>query len=365
MKIGILTFHRALNCGAMLQAWALKCFLEQQGHSVGFINNHVGVIPRWFSFSMSCSFLGVIKGAAIAAVKNIGSFGCLDLALKRFGNFQRNFLPEVDINEYECIVVGSDQVWRPSLTKSETALFRGENFPTRLPIISYAASYGDNNISESDILRLAESLDRWSALSVREDLVKNHLSRYIKKNIEVVADPTMLLDINDYSRIAVKKRLKKPYLFAYAVHATPFFVKTATIMAKKLGLNLIMTSTSQYTRWGAPKGMTYAVSPDMMIGYIQDAECVVASSFHGTVLSVIHKKPFVCLREDGFNPNARPVSFLIRIGEAQRVITPSSTMARIVQLLRMGVSKSAEKKLDQFRLFSSSWLIETLKSSMR
>ena len=30
-KIGILTFHRAYNCGAVLQAWALQTLIEQTG----------------------------------------------------------------------------------------------------------------------------------------------------------------------------------------------------------------------------------------------------------------------------------------------------------------------------------------------
>ena len=48
MRIAILTFHRAYNCGAMLQAWALKTVLERMGHVVEFpICNHVGETRRW------------------------------------------------------------------------------------------------------------------------------------------------------------------------------------------------------------------------------------------------------------------------------------------------------------------------------
>ena len=38
MKIGILTYHRAHNYGAMLQAYALRTFLQKQGHWVEFID---------------------------------------------------------------------------------------------------------------------------------------------------------------------------------------------------------------------------------------------------------------------------------------------------------------------------------------
>ena len=38
MKIGIITFHNALNAGAVLQAYALQTILTQLGHQVEFIN---------------------------------------------------------------------------------------------------------------------------------------------------------------------------------------------------------------------------------------------------------------------------------------------------------------------------------------
>ena len=38
MKIGILTFHRAENFGATLQAYALQTYLSQQGHDVNIID---------------------------------------------------------------------------------------------------------------------------------------------------------------------------------------------------------------------------------------------------------------------------------------------------------------------------------------
>lgn len=38
MKIGILTYHRAHNYGAVLQAYALRTFLQKQGHDVEFVD---------------------------------------------------------------------------------------------------------------------------------------------------------------------------------------------------------------------------------------------------------------------------------------------------------------------------------------
>ena len=38
MKIGILTYHRAENYGALLQAYGLKIYLSSLGHDVSFVD---------------------------------------------------------------------------------------------------------------------------------------------------------------------------------------------------------------------------------------------------------------------------------------------------------------------------------------
>ena len=38
MKIGILTYHRAENYGALLQAYAMRTYLQSLGHEVEFVD---------------------------------------------------------------------------------------------------------------------------------------------------------------------------------------------------------------------------------------------------------------------------------------------------------------------------------------
>ena len=360
MRIGILTFHRALNCGAMLQAWALKTVLERAGYEVGFISNHVGEVSRWYPLPKTGSFLGRGKGALLSLARNMGSFGCLDVARERFGAFRKRWLPEIAAENCDAIVVGSDQVWRPELTGAEKSLFQGKSFPVGIPMLSYAASVGDRKLGEGDLQELACGLNRFQNISVRETLIKNQVSKVYSGDVEVVADPTLLLGAEDYSAISTVPKNSKPYLFAYAVHATPFFVKTARTLAHRMGLDLVMTSTSQYTRWGAPPGLTYAVSPDRMVGYIQNAECVVASSFHGTAISAIYGKPFVSLRESENNARSRPGEFLARIDDLGRLATPSTTLETIEHFLSVPMGMSSQLKLTEFSKWSSAWLESNL-----
>ena len=55
MKIGILTYHYALNFGAFLQGFALQQYLTSKGHKVEFVNyenDTVNLSYKLFRFSV-------------------------------------------------------------------------------------------------------------------------------------------------------------------------------------------------------------------------------------------------------------------------------------------------------------------------
>ena len=56
MKIGILTFHRAINYGAVLQAFSLSRYLSQKGNDVSVVDYYpiedekdFDIFRSWFS----------------------------------------------------------------------------------------------------------------------------------------------------------------------------------------------------------------------------------------------------------------------------------------------------------------------------
>ena len=55
MRIGIVTFHRAVNYGAVLQTWALYKFLADLGHDVNVIDYRCQDIENVYKlFSLRC-----------------------------------------------------------------------------------------------------------------------------------------------------------------------------------------------------------------------------------------------------------------------------------------------------------------------
>ena len=364
MRIAILTFHRAYNCGAALQAWALKTVLERMGHSVEFpACNSVGLTPRW-KYSVSNTVKrGFAWGRSVIgrSLINLLSIPNEDLSRFRYTSFRRLHLPERSClpsefdKHYDLIVIGSDQVWNEGLTCGDASLFFGENLPRNMRRIVYAASYGDKPLDQDRIGRVLRALDNFSAVSVREKLVKDQLSALSDKDIQEALDPTLLLDAVDYDVIAQGPTPKKPYLFMYTLFAESFFVDTAKELARKLGVRCVIAPCYQYSRYGAPRGLTYGISPDRLLQYARNAKYVLAGSFHGTVMGVVFNKPFLSLRGQCDTFESRPAALLRKLGCENRLVYPSMTIDEMYHRI-MSPLPSIREELVAMRSRSLAWL---------
>lgn len=366
MRIAIVTFHRAYNCGAMLQAWALKSVLERMGHVVEFpICNHVGESVRWQCEWVNRDYHGLrrLKSVIGRGIFNLMSIPSEDILRFRYKRFREKYIPErkCSHNEmgvfYDAIVVGSDQVWNVVLSGQDAPVFFAENVGENIRKIAYAASYGDKPLDDLMIGRVVSSLNRFSAVSVREPIAQQQLSALTQIPIDVTLDPTLLLSCSDYMAIEQHPYLvKEPYLFMYTLFASPFLVNTARKLAARLGVRCIIAPCYQYTKYAAPKGLTYSMSPDRLVGWTHNAKYIVAASFHGTALGVLYNKPLLSLRTNLDKYESRPAALLNKIGCGDRIVNPATSLDKMVDLLQTDLPLSCQEILDQERKKSLSWL---------
>ena len=366
MRIAIITFHRAYNCGAMLQAWALKTVLERMGHTVEFpVCNHVGETRRWKFDMIGDNKRGfdVVKSLVGRFLLNVMSIPCEDILRARYKNFravnlrERECAPSDFTKYYDAVVVGSDQVWSVKHTNDEAPLFFAETIPAVLRKIAYAASYGDKPLDEEAAKQVASSLNRFSAVSVREPLAKEQLSALSDKKIDVTLDPTLLLTADDYAVIeTTPTSLSKPYLFMYTLSTSHFFVNTAKTLSRRLGVKCVIAPCYQYTRFGAAKGLTYSISPDRLVGWARGAKYVLAGSFHGTVMGVMFRKPFLSLRDQIDEYESRPAALLNMMGCSNRLVNQETSIDRMEKLLCAELPSDAYERLNAKRASSLEWL---------
>jgi hypothetical protein len=333
MKIGILTFHRAVNYGAIFQAYALMSFLKRSGHQVEIIDYwpeyHANeyLIFNYKSFS-KCSFKGKIRYLGEFVLKfnrtKKRNRGCLDFI---YNNLHVSKMPKyltgqsID-KKFDLIFYGSDQIWRKSNKIKENRGF-DEVYLGRFPDnivrkVSYAASMGVIDLNADDKDYLKRALKNFDSISVRE---RNLLLivQELGYEAELTLDPVFLLDKEQWSKLIPLnlKRRRKKYILFY--HHTPS--SDAEHLTQRLsdqyGYEIIEVN-SKVMPYAVGRKYKNTVSPGEFLGLIRDAEFVVATSFHGTVFSVLMQKQFFALGMG--NNSERAKTFLDSIGLVARYL---------------------------------------------
>ena len=188
---------------------------------------------------------------------------------------------------YDKYVIGSDQIW------NVTFPFIGANdFLPCVPDekkLSYAASFGIDEIPVEHRLNVKEWLTHISNISVREEAGKNIVENLTGKKAEIVLDPTLLLDASEWEKIEKKPKGRLPlkYIFAYILGDNSS-VKQLKKNAEKWDISVIEFD-----------GKNGAIGPEEFVSCIHHAEAIYTDSFHASVFSMIFRKKFQILRRVG------------------------------------------------------------------
>lgn len=318
-QIGILTFHRAVNYGAVIQTWALYKFLTIHNFNVNIIDYHCKSIENTyevFSFRKlkSLPYKGKLK---YFASQLLNAFNIYRRRIK-FKKFLASEIPVINLDNIECIdsyIVGSDQVWNPVLTGGLDEMFL-LNSPvlSNKKRIAYAASSEPSCLKESDIITLGTALAQFNAVSVREKSLRNLFSTSL--NIKVCTDPTFLLQQNDYEEITENRLIAEPYLFVFQVVKSKETMKIAKELASKYDLK-IRYLNSRFDIFASTSNVRYNIGPKEFLSLIKYASYVVTTSFHGTALSIIFKKQFVFVNTGKAN---RQLNLLEDLNLSDRIV---------------------------------------------
>ena len=302
MKVGIITFHHSLNCGAALQAWALQTAIQKCGHEAAIVNyGRIGWPGKYyFRFNSLRQIVGSFYNNFIIFFI---AFGIESYRRSLYRRFMREKMRlgasvrkrEITKHGYTHIIVGSDQVWHPVINEGDDTYFLAD-VPDGVNRISYAPSFGVDKFSPEQEQKMSEWLSRFDALSVREPQGVEIVKRLCGRDATVVCDPTLLLERPDYEAIERKPRFGLPekYIAVYTICGHPWAEKAALELGKKMELPVVHLPGGQLARWylpGKAKRIT-ALGPAEWLWFMHHAEYVVTNSFHGTVFSMMFHKPF-------------------------------------------------------------------------
>ncbi len=324
MKIGILTFHRAENFGAVLQAYALQSFLLQEGYDVRIIDYRNAAIERSYHI-FNPSILWSRKNLLISLQTYLLRFLHIQekqLRKRKYEDFRRQYLrltsPVSNIQkplDFDCYITGSDQVWNLHLTGGlDSVYFLGFPMYAHSIKISYAASSDNdpNGLIKTHGAKLRNLLNTFHAISVRETFLKQELQPYVQFPIQVCLDPTFLLSREAYLKMAIKP-VETRYILVY--HMTP--VRMGTGLAHSIATGSGREVLEIYGGYTSHTHSKKGLGPLELLGYIAYADKVITTSFHGLSLSLIlHKDVWVVNKGD----NLRQRHLLETLGLSHRLL---------------------------------------------
>lgn len=344
-RIGIITWHYFPNFGSALQAYALHTYINKIGGNAQLINYVPGKQPALWRVRLFCSYFDKYIPQKISSRIHY-----------RFLAFEHKFFKETklctkksDLKEivpnFDIFICGSDQIWAPNEFDDVYML---SFVPDSKEKYSYAASIGLLNIPEYLRSTYKYYLSKFNEITVREkqgaDLLRNQLG--LKST--VVLDPTFLLNANDWSKIAIRKRnIISKYILCYFLGKT----EEHRILVEKIScrMKLPVISISRYAMDIRPGFTTDTdAGPMEFLGYIKNAEIVVTDSFHGLCLSInMSKNVYVVERfaeNCEINQNSRIYNILDILNMNDRLIRDMPMNIENIDYVQVQEKLSNERK---------------------
>lgn len=375
-KIGgvIVSDYNHTNYGSALQAYATKISIQKMGCDLFFIKYKkkrsifelFKIIPFYllsggFDRIKRYFINSLIKVFIPSYEKNqkIRIFATNAFKEQEFSSYFREYKGYQELRagskEYDVIFVGSDQTWRPIGFYSN---YWNLNFvDINIPKFSYAASFGVSKIPSFQTKGTKEYLERIDLISVREKKAKEIVESVSNKKAEVVADPTLLLDFEQWKMFAnhSSKRIDGPYIFCYFLGPRKDIREQVKLLAKQKKCKIVaIPHMEQYRTADRNFGdyMFYDFSPYDFVKILFNAAYVCTDSFHGTVFSIIAHKQFVTFyREFGESTNSRIDSLLSILGLSEQVFKNDiNIIDNIIDYVKV------EENLSNYRLQSLSFL---------
>lgn len=203
--------------------------------------------------------------------------------------------------KYDFVITGSDQVWNYNFRPNLNIDFLKFISPNKR--ISYAASFGVSQIPEKYKKKYREYLNEMKCLSVREYAGQKIIKDLTGRDVEVLIDPTMMLNKDEWLQVASKPECtpKKKYLLTYVLgNQTPEFKEFINQLAKEKDLE-ILNLLNPYDK------NIHCVDPGEFVYLINNADVMITDSFHGAVFSILMETPFVIFerRDSHVSMNSR------------------------------------------------------------
>lgn len=311
MKIGILTFHRPINYGAFLQAFALSNQIQRS-----FPKSEVEIIDYIAPKEKKKIYLNVLRtvkhygiDAALKEVVKIRVFRksleLLPLSKEKLSKVKfENFFSYIESN-YDLLIIGSDAVFNWNQNGYPSVFIPQYKF--NIPIVTYAASVHGLKYRDVEKNMLDESaftFENMKIIGVRDKNTENFV-KFCKETLQPVhcCDPTFLINFD--SLYDVSHRSFEQIMKRYKINIEKQFI-VLMLEDKDISKKIYQRYSDQYTIVSLFKknkysdAFLYDLTPIEWALVIKNSLLVVTNFFHGTLLALTQNIPVIVVDVSGY-----------------------------------------------------------------
>ena len=277
-------------------------------------------------------------------------------------------------NECKRFLVGSDQIWKPFISRNYKNFFFLDFVDDRKKKIAYGPTFGDiykEKIKEK--LNTGKYLKRFNNISVRDklslDIAKNIFGL---NNINQVCDPTFLCNFSEYEKLINNSNINKngEYILAYILDPKKEIGHRLEKLSIDKNISVIILLDEYRVVWEKNKkklalrgigkvSIKKIVDLNDFMWYFSHSKAIFTDSFHGTIFSIIFKKPFITLRNyarggERFLSLLEPIKLRYRLFETPNCINNHYELYENIDYT------IPLQKLNEIKKFSYNWLKNSL-----
>ena len=306
ISVGIMSMQRIHNYGSSLQAYGLRRLVEGAVDNVrvSFVDYEPGeILVKEDGVSPSAS--GFRR-----AVSKLAEYNQVDAKLAdklRFFNHKRSYgkryfsmigvpaAPNRDL-DLDVQIIGSDEVFNCIQSNTNVGNSRAL-FGHRSPagrVISYAGSFGNTTMEKIEAFSiramLADDFSRFAAISVRDRNSAQIVEKLTGQQPEIHVDPVLAYDFMQFEeRIPTERQFSGKYILVYGYSGRLDHQENAIVRqyARDIGAKVVCLGGVQECC-----DRFIDCNPFELIAFFRDAEAIITDTLHGTILSIINRRPF-------------------------------------------------------------------------
>lgn len=339
-KVGIVTIYDVPNYGSVLQTYATLQVFKQLGYEA-----HVIQYTRKNDWVQSRK--GKVKQNPLKRIANTLGLTPFGRMAKKMNDFRRKrlqFTPPYDTledlvreswNDYDLMVVGSDQVWNYKYLYGDSA-YMLSFVPDRIRKISLASSFAVDELPQTLVDKYIQYLGRFAALSVREANGKHIIEEQLglKKDVDVLLDPTLMVDRSGWiSSFPCSKRLPEKYILFYmldyAFNPKPYIFEVAKYFKQKWNCPVLALVGHKHPNKACGLKMKNVGDAGIneFVHLFANASLVITSSFHGTAFALNFGRPLVSVIPS--TGDDRQSTLIRQVGVTNCAVTVGDPIANI------------------------------------